>query len=270
MIKLDSMKACKILLLLIFLLSCQIAFTQTLNSSITIRMSGGRVVVSGIVPDDFVKKEVIEKIKTQLGGNADFSKLTIQRSAEPFRIDWRTELDKSLLKIKGWESGVFIFSNSKTLADKIYPLLPEEIANAEFLLTNGQRVSLKDYKNKVVVLFLFASWVAPGIEQAAQLNNFYRTVSSRNIEIIGINADDDPNEKREFPKLGKKLNLQYKLGFMNTNLFPQFVAISKLNGIPQTFIVVNGRLRGVFTGGSPRIQRKLEETVLEILDENNL
>ncbi len=263
------MKTCKTLLLLIFLLSCQTAIAQTVNSSITIKINGGNYAVSGVVSNDPVKSEVIEKIKARLGEKADFSRLIVQSNAVFFQADWQAELDAALLKIKSWKSGVFIFGNRK-LTDKDYPALPEKIADAEIILDGGKQVSLKDYKNKVVVLFLFASWVAPGIRQAVEMNKFYQTISSRNVEIIGISVDDDLDEKRSFPKIFETYNLQYKLGWMDTKLFPQFVAISRLNGVPQAFVVFNGRLRGVFTGGAPMVQRKLEETILKILDEENL
>ena len=264
------MKACKTLLLLIFLLSCQIAFTQTFNSSITIRVSGGRAVVSGIVGDDFVKKEVIENIKTQLGGDADFSKLTIQRDAEPFRIEWRTELDKSLLKIKSWKSGVFIFSNKRSFADKNYPPLREEIAGAEISLIDGQKVSLKDYKNKLVVLFFLETWLGPGRTEAVELNEFYRGVSSRNIEIIGVSTETAPTEKKNFRSLFRQLDIQYKFGWTDSKIFPFITEISKFQGIPQTFIILNGRLHAVFIGSGPKTMEKLKETIIKTLDENNL
>jgi len=264
------MKACKTLLLLIFLLSCQIAFTQTINSSITIRFSGGRAVVSGIVGDDFVKKEVIEKIKTQLGDNADFSKLIIQRDAEPFRIDWQTELDKSLLKIKGWKSGVFIFSNKRSFTDKNYPPLREEITGAEISLIDGQKVFLKNYKNKLVVLFFLETWLRPGRTEAVVLNEFYRNVSSRRIEIIGVSTETAPTEKKDFRSLFRQLNIQYKFGWTDSKIFSFFTEFSKFQGIPQTFLILNGRLHAVFIGGGPKTMDKLKETIIKTLDENNL
>ena len=264
------MNACRLLLLLWLLLFCQSVFAQTVNSSVTIRIDGESYVVSGIVPNDSVKEEVIEKIKTRLGGKVDFGQLTVRREAEFFEPDWQTNLDESLQKIKDWKSGVLIFSNGKNPVDKNYPPLPADIANARFTLTDGQNVSLDDFPNKVVVLFLFATWVAPGQKQAEQLNDFYKTVASRNIEIIGIDIEDDPAEREAFQMLAERLDLQFKLGWMDPKLFPHFVKITKLNGVPQTFIVLNGRLHAVFSGYSDKVAAKLKETIIKTLDENDL
>lgn len=264
------MKPFRILLLGIVLLFCQSVFAQPVNSSVTIKFNAGNYRVSGVVTNEAIRSEVVEKIKARLGTRGDFSALRSQSEARSFQTDWRDELDKALLKIKDWKSGVFIFSNRKRPDDTNYPLLPETIANAEISLTTGEKVSIKDYRNKVVVLFFFASWVAPGRDQAVTLNNFYRTVSQRNVEIIGINGDNDPAERRYFSQFGKSLGLDYKLGLMKPELFPEFVKISRLKGIPQSFVIYNGKLRGIFTGGGSRVQRKLEQTILEILDENNL
>jgi peroxiredoxin len=264
------MKIRRMLLLAIFLLSCQTAFSQTVSSSITIKINRGSYVVSGVVTSDSVKNQVAEKVKSELGGNADLSKIRVSPGAKPFKADWLAEFDKSLAKIKTWKSGVVIFSNSESQINNSFPLLPEEIANAKIVLSDGQTISPKDYKNKVVVLFLFASWVTPGIDQAQKLNEFYQTISARNIEMIGMDTDDDPGEKDAFPQVFKKYNLKFKLGWMDSKRFPAFVRISKLDGIPQTFVIFNGRLRGVFTGGGTKTTEKLKETILKILDENNL
>ena len=264
------MKACKILLFLLFFLSCQIVFAQTVNSSITIRISNGNYLVSGIVKSDAVKNEVIEKVKAQLGSSVDFSKISVQAAAKPFQEDWQTEFDKSLSKIKRWKSGVIIFSNAERPPTLEYPPLPQEIANAKILLTDGQTVSPKDYRNKVLVLLLFASWVSPGFGQARDLNDFYKTVSSRNIEILGIDIEDSPDEKRNFPKLSKIYNLQYKLGYIDPKLVPLFVRFSKKEWLPQTFVILNGKIQDIFTAYSPAVKRDLEKLIIKTLNENNL
>ncbi len=263
------MKSCKILLFAIFLLFCQTAFAQTVNSSVTIKIGSGNYVVSGVVSNEFVKNTVIEKIKTRLGANADFSRLTVQSSAGYFEAGWQAELDAALLKIKSWKSGVFIFGNRK-LPTTNYPPLPAEIADARFLLTGGQTVSVKDYPNKVVILFLFATWCKPCIEQAEVLSRIYSKINSPSIEIIAIDVEDAPQDKADLRKFLARNNFKYKFGWTSENVVQSFIKITRLNGIPQVLLTVNGRLHGVFSGGGQVVNRKLEETILKALDENNL
>jgi AhpC/TSA family len=253
----------------ILLLVCQTAFSQTVNSSIQVKIERSSYIVSGVVTSEEIKRQVIEKFQTQIGANANFDKIKVEQTAAPFLLDWETEFDKSLTKIKSWKSGIFIFGNNWTFKGESYPSLPPEIAEARITLTDGQTVSPKNYQNKVVVLFLNASWNSPGIPVATQLNEIYRAAASRNIEIIMIEADDDSAEKTYFPQFAKKLGIQYKVGYIDMNLIPSFVKITKLNGIPQTLIILNGKIRGVFAGGGPRIIHRLKETILKTLDENN-
>jgi len=264
------MKTCKIILLTVFLLLCQSVFAQILNSSITIKINGGRYIVSGVVPSDAVKTEIIESVKTQIGSNTEFSGIKVQTDAKPFQADWQANFDKSISKIKTWKSGVFIFGDNQTQPRPGYPPLPQEIANARFLLSDGQTVSLKDYKNKLVVLFFMELWANPAINQAKELTGFYPQISSRNVEIISISSENSPDEQRDFRKNYEKYGFPFKYGWTDAQTFQNFVKISRLNGFPQAFVILDGKLLGVFLGGGTKVTEKLKETIIKILDENNL
>lgn len=270
MIKFKDMKAFQTVLLAVLLLFCPAAFAQTVNSSVTIKVDRGNYTVSGVVADEAYKNEIINRVKAQLGGSADFSRLSVSANAEPFRNDWLAEFDKTLLKIKQWRTGVEIFSNAERLKDRTFMPLSAEIMNARFLLSDGQTVSLKDYPNKVVVLFFLESWAAPVISQAAILNEIYAKISSRNIEIIGLSSETEPEDRNALRKFFEKQNLQFKFGWTDSEMFQNFVKISKLNGVPQAFIILDGKLHGVFAGGGTRTTERLKETILKTLDDNNL
>jgi peroxiredoxin len=270
MIKFKDMKAFQTVLLAVLLLFCPAAFAQTVNSSVTIKIDRGNYVVSGIVAGEAYKNEIIQRIKTQLGGNADFSRISVSANADPFQNGWLTEFDKTLAKIKTWRSGIAIFSYAERSYDKDFPPLPAEIMNARFLLSDGQTVSLKDYQNKLIVLFFLESWAAPVISQAAILNEIYAKTSSRNIEIIGLSSETEPEDRNALRKFFKKQNLQFKFGWTDSEMFQNFVKISKLNGVPQAFIILDGKLHGVFAGGGTRTTERLKETILKTLDDNNL
>lgn len=264
------MKTFRFLLLGILFLFCQTAFAQPVNSSVTIKIGGGNYVVSGVVSTRFVRSDVIEKIKAKLSPNADFSRLTVEPNAGYFGDGWQAELDAALLKIKSWKSGVFIFSNAKRQPNPDYPPLPAEIADARFLLTDGQTVSVKDFPNKVVILFLFATWCNPCREQAEVLNRISSKINSPNLEIITLDVDSAPSDKANLRSFIARTNYKFKFGWANEKVQTSFVKISRLSGIPQVLLTVNGRLRGIFTGGGKSANLKLEETILKTLDEYNL
>lgn len=257
------MKPGKVFLLLAFIfLSAQLLSAQTANhnSSVKINVKGERYIVSGVVANENTKSEIVEKIKIQLGNNVDFSALKIDSMAVPFAADWRKNFDKSLLKLKRWKSGVFIFTANR--ADS-YPNLPNEILNADIFLTDRETpVRVADYRNKTVVLFFLEAWCAPCLRQANELKDFYSEALSGDIEIIGVSVE--PEQRAQFGTLVRRLNFNYKMGRADEKLLESAMKISKFAGIPQTFVIRDGKLYGIFSGASPVVYNKLTETILEV------
>jgi thiol-disulfide isomerase/thioredoxin len=254
------MKSCKILLLSFFLLSSQIAFAQAVNSSITIKVNGGNYIISGIVTSDNVKNEVIEIVKTKLGSNTNFSKLSVSPDAKSFQIGWQTEFDKSLLKIKTWKSGIFVFSINKN--QNTFPPISAAIGDSNIKFADGKIATIKDFNNKTVVLFLFATWCGPCLKQAQYLRDIYPRIASPEIEIIALNTDEE--EKADVRDFFNRWKLPFNYGWVDNSSTGEFVKISKLNGIPQVFVISKGKLMGVFAGGGIRTNEMLAETLLKI------
>src|SRR5213079_778246 len=99
------------LLLAVVFASCQLLYAQTgkTDSSITIKVANGKYILSGAVADENSRNKIIEKVRTQLSVNADFTALKVNPLATSFKLDWEKDFDKSLLKLKSWKTGVFIF-----------------------------------------------------------------------------------------------------------------------------------------------------------------
>lgn len=238
------------------------AQTPNNNSSIKIEIKNSRYVVSGIVQSEAVKNEIVGKINEISRNDAEFSGLKVNLNAEPFAVDWEKGFDKALSKSKLWKSGVFIFTAKQTAAGE-YPNMPDDILNADIFLTeNDAPVRLADYRNKTIVLFFLASWCIPCRRQAERLNEFYSEIPAGDVEIIGVNVD--ANDKENFIKLGERLNLKYKLAMADEKFFEAALKISKFNGIPQAFLIRDGKLYGIFVGNSPNTVKKLEETILKV------
>jgi peroxiredoxin len=266
------MKILKSAIFLFFFLSCQFVFSQTskLDSLISIKIEKGNYIVSGVVADENLKREIIEKINNQLGDATDFTRLKVEPNAKSFEIDWRKEFDATLSELKSWKSGVFTFSGKIDKKGEDFPQLAEDILNAKFFLTDNKLVSLADYKNKVVVLFFLESWCGPCIVLADELNEFYSKVSSPNLEIMGLSMETSLEEKKDFRNFVRRRKFNYKMGWTDNQLFQYFYKISNLNGIPQGFVICDGKLYGVFLGGSQRVNKHLKETVIKTLEDKNL
>ncbi|HLM01947.1 MAG TPA: TlpA disulfide reductase family protein [Pyrinomonadaceae bacterium] len=258
------MKLGKVFLsLAFFVLSAQLLFAQTPNnnSSVKIEIKNHKYIVSGAVSSDAVKDEIIGKVNEISRNNAEFSGLKVDLNADPFAAGWQKDFDKSLFKSKLWKSGVFIFTTKRAAGE--YPDVPDEILNARIILIDAVPARLASYRNKAVIVFFLAHWCQPCIRQAEELNSFYaENWEDGSVEIIGINVDTDENE--QFKKFVRARKFRYDMAEANENLYRAALKISKFQGIPQAFLIRDGKLYGIFFGNSPNTVKKLKETILEV------
>lgn len=68
-------------------------------------------------------------------------------------------------------------------------------ADAAFESTDGQAVSLADYRGQVVVLNLWAIWCGPCIAEIPELVELQRRIESRGATVIGLAVDSGKAEQ---------------------------------------------------------------------------
>jgi cytochrome c biogenesis protein CcmG/thiol:disulfide interchange protein DsbE len=75
---------------------------------------------------------------------------------------------------------------------------------------NGQGVkqTLKDYKGKVVVLNIWASWCAPCREESPLLEKWHQQIKSKNATVLGVDTQDLADDANGFIK---KYGLTYPM-----------------------------------------------------------
>ena len=147
-----------------------------------------------------------------------------------------------------------------------YPPVPAAVATAAIKNLDGTTYTVADKKGKVVLLNLWATWCSPCRGEMPELVKMQDKFRDKDFEIIGLNTDDEPasviNSFRD------QMKLNYTLVWGDTALQSELLKISKFPGIPQSFLIDReGRLRGVFTGGSPQTVGKMAETVGNVLSE---
>ncbi len=67
-----------------------------------------------------------------------------------------------------------------------------------YLDLDGRRVSLSDYRGRVVLLYFWASWCGGSREQAAGLREIYEQHRPEGLEILGVSYDTDRSEMEAF------------------------------------------------------------------------
>lgn len=109
---------------------------------------------------------------------------------------------------------------------------------------NGQLVRLSDYRNKVVLLNIWATWCPPCVEEMPSMEKLYQVLTGRDFEILAVSID----------KLGTKAVTPFIQKYKLT--FPALIDsegtiqnIYGTTGVPESFIIDRkGVIRQVVIG----------------------
>ncbi len=129
-------------------------------------------------------------------------------------------------------------------ADKAFP-----ITNIGFELEDGKKTSFADWKGKVVLLNIWATWCGPCREEMPDLAELQEIYGSKNFEVLALNVDRNGGSK---PKAF--LN-EIEANALNLYLDPKNDAFRDLRskglvfGLPTTMILDDkGCVQGVLAG----------------------
>jgi thiol-disulfide isomerase/thioredoxin len=95
------------------------------------------------------------------------------------------------------------------------------------------RSKIADYKGKVLVLDLYATWCAPCRFSVPHLIDLQRRYESKGLVVVGLNVGG-PDDRIKVKDFAKELGIQYSLGFPDQTLIDTL--LSDDSSIPQTFI----------------------------------
>ena len=132
--------------------------------------------------------------------------------------------------------------------------LSESIRETKVKTIDGGSIRLADFKNKVVVVNLWATWCGPcrmEMPDLVKLNNEYK---SRGLVVLGVattyNERDNLDGVKEFVKAQK---VDYKVLWDDGTLAQPLVqSVNGRNSIPQSFVISrDGKITKHFTGFSP-------------------
>lgn len=145
-----------------------------------------------------------------------------------------------------------------------YPPAPPVLMNATLTRIDGSTFKLTDYKGKVLIVNVWATWCGPCRMEVPELVKLQKELKDKGFEVVGLNVDDD-----ETPKMMKEfageMAVNYDLVKGDHNLFLEFYKISKKDAIPQSFLIDReGKLLGVFVGGGPGTLSKLIDNARKV------
>jgi len=109
---------------------------------------------------------------------------------------------------------------------------------------DGNKVSLSDYKDKVVILDFWATWCPPCIKEIPHFIDLYNEYKNHGLIIVGISVD------RQGAGIVKAFNKKYKINYpilMADNQVSR--DYGNITGIPTTFIIDQaGKIRRMYVG----------------------
>lgn len=122
---------------------------------------------------------------------------------------------------------------------------------------DGKSINLLKDKKPIVIVNFWASWCKPCVKEFADLNELVGKYKE-NISIVGINTDDEDQEKL-IKKMVKKHKLQFPIvADKNSKLVDDFI----VDSIPFSVIYTNGKLHKYHVG----IQDFVSGEYIELFD----
>lgn len=95
----------------------------------------------------------------------------------------------------------------------------------------AKAVSAADFKGKILVLNFWASWCGPCVEELPSLNKLAARYTGKDVHILGVSVDEDPDAYKEFLK-------KYSVAFQTVRNPSR--SVSELYGtfkLPESYIV---------------------------------
>ena len=139
-----------------------------------------------------------------------------------------------------------------------YPPAPTNLMQATLTKLDGSGFKLDDYKGKVLLVNVWATYCGPCIDEIPKFVELQDKYKDKGFEVIGLNLhyEDTPQVIKDF---GKELNVNYDLVKGDEKLFDEFVKVSKRPAIPQSFLIDReGKLLGVFVGGGSSLKKLID------------
>jgi cytochrome c biogenesis protein CcmG/thiol:disulfide interchange protein DsbE len=130
------------------------------------------------------------------------------------------------------------------------------------VLGASSKESLADFRGKVVVLNVFASWCEPCQSEAPLLAAEQRTLAKSGATLVGVTYEDDPLSSEQF---AKRYHITYPV---LRDVSGSFVRSFGTTGVPETFVINRaGRIQALQR--FPVNQQWLNQTLPHILAERS-
>ena len=117
---------------------------------------------------------------------------------------------------------------------------------------DGKSLRLSDFKGKVVILNLWATWCGPCRREIPDCVKVQEDYEGRAVEVMGITSEDERNTAEQVKEFFKEFKINYRVVWVDQDGWANFLA--PRYSIPQTYVLdQNGQLLQKFVGYSPQV-----------------
>lgn len=141
-----------------------------------------------------------------------------------------------------------------------FPMPPASAkADLGWVLDNGARVRMADYRGKVLVLDFYATWCEPCRKSIPHLSAMQQRFEPQGLQVVGLNVGG-PDDRVKVKQFAADLSIQYPLGFPDKALTDLFLSGDPT--IPQTFVFgKDGQMLKRFIGYDQTTETELEKEI---------
>lgn len=139
-------------------------------------------------------------------------------------------------------------------AVKVEPakVITDELFGRELKDILGRSFSLSDYRGRVFVVNLWATWCAPCRLEMPGLNKLYGEYGARGVEFVGLTSEDPAADAETVCRFAAEFGVKYKLGWLDAETARELTGGRYV--LPQTFVVgADGRVVLHIRGYNPAV-----------------
>jgi thiol-disulfide isomerase/thioredoxin len=131
-----------------------------------------------------------------------------------------------------------------------------------------ERATIGDFRGKILVLDMYATWCAPCRDSIPQLIELQRRYESKGLQVVGLNVGG-PDDRVKVPQFAQELGINYPVGFPDRQLTDLLMGDD--SSIPQTFVFSrDGTLVQRFIGYGDIAAGQLEQLIQDQTADNLL
>ncbi|HEX8723557.1 MAG TPA: TlpA disulfide reductase family protein [Pyrinomonadaceae bacterium] len=124
----------------------------------------------------------------------------------------------------------------------------------------GKVFRLSEYRGRVFVVNVWATWCGPCWLEIPGFNKVYEDYSPRGVEFVGLTMNDPTNDADKVLSAARELKMKYRLAWLDYPTAEALMGTRKV--IPQTFVVgADGRVVLHVRGYNPRVPEMIRAAV---------